>query len=520
MSQHRAAFRRLAGTHTLIPVTRALFSDLETPVAAFWKLHRGDHGFLLESVEGGEQWGRYTFMGTEPRAVYTVRGRTVRVARGGQTRERREEAPLVGLLRDLRAHRFYRDPALPRFVGGLVGALGYDAVRWFEDLPDRHGGPTSGTDSPPEAVFLETRLVAIWDNVRHRMTLVYLAEVPTPQDADAAWDEAQAALDEAEARLRGPLPPLPSAPPSAAPAPVETSLTDAAFAAQVEAARDYIAAGDVIQVVLSRRFSQPALGLHPFSVYRALRALNPSPYMFYLAAGEATVVGASPEALVRLTGDLVETRPIAGTRPRGATPEEDRAHEASLLADPKERAEHVMLVDLARNDVGRVSEPGTVAVTETMVVERYSHVMHMVSHVQGRTRPDVAAPEVIAATFPAGTLSGAPKVRAMEIIDELEPHRRGFYGGAVGTIGAEGDVDLAITIRSLVAWRGRLDVQAGAGVVYDSVPAREAEETRNKARAVLRAVDLARAGLGRRVDPETGAPSPQASPRGEEEHTS
>ena len=483
------AFRRLAATHTLIPVAREVFADLETPVSAFWKLRRGHHGFLMESVEGGERWARYTFMGTEPRAVYTATGDRLRVERPGQdTVDRTCADPLDAILSALRGQRVYRDPDLPRFVGGLVGAVAYDAVRRMERLPERQ--PVRPGE--PEICFMETRLTLVWDNLKHRAMLVFLAHVPAPAAADAAWDEAQRAPDEAAARLAGPLPPMPEAPPSGATREATASMDDADFARRVQAARELVAAGDIIQVVLSRRFTQPAAGLHPWLVYRTLRGLNPSPYVFYLELGETTLVGASPELLVRLTGSLVETRPIAGTRPRGATPDEDDALAAELLADPKERAEHVMLLDLGRNDVGRVAEIGSVRVTEQMGIERYSHVMHLVSHVVGRAQDGVTAADVLRATFPAGTLSGAPKIRAMEIIEALETERRGFYGGAVGLVGADGDADLCIAIRMLVARGDTFDVQAGAGIVHDSVPEREADETRNKARAVLRAIAEAR----------------------------
>lgn len=494
------AFRRLAAAHDLIPVTREVFTDLETPVAAFWKLRRGPWSFLLESVEGGERWARYTIMGTEPRSVSRATGDRLTISRLGQPDEVIVTDDPLGAVVDRFAHASaYVDPALPRFVGGLVGALSYDAVRWIEALPDRHGVVEG---DPPELIFLETELVLVWDNVKHRAVLVYLAQIApgVGDDADpvaAAWRTAQGALDDAEARLSGPLPALPTSP-SAALHTAVTETDDLAFGALVEQARRYIVAGDIIQVVLSRRFEQPADGLHPFLVYRVLRGLNPSPYMFYLELDDTTLVGASPEVLVRQTAGLVEVRPIAGTRPRGADPEADEALAEELLADPKERAEHVMLVDLGRNDLGRVSAIGTVDVRERFVIERYSHVMHLVSHVTGRLRPGLGPADVIRATFPAGTLSGAPKIRAMELIDALEGHRRGFYGGAVGVIGVDGTIDLCIAIRTLVARGETLTVQAGAGLVYDSVPEHEADETRNKARAVLRAIDQARRQFHRR----------------------
>ena len=497
----QTAFRRLAATHDSIPVSREIFTDLETPVSMFWKLRRGRWSFLLESVEGGESWARYTSMGTEPRAIYSARGGTLTITRPGRHDEVIETDDALQFVTErLDKRRVWVDPELPRFFGGLVGALPYDAVRQMERLPDRHGA----RQDVPDLVFMETDLVLVWDNLEHRAVLVYMADVEGPDDADAAWARAQAALDEAERRLMGPLPPLPVAPSGAPPEPT-TSVTDDQFAAAVEEARELISAGDIIQVVISRRFEQPADGLHPFLVYRALRQLNPSPYMFFLDLGETTLVGSSPEVLVRLTDRVVETRPIAGTRPRGATREEDVALAEELAADPKERAEHVMLVDLGRNDVGRVAEVGTVRLDEYMVIERYSHVMHLVSHVSGDARADASAAEVIRAVFPAGTLSGAPKVRAMEIIEELEPDRRGWYGGAVGMIGASGDLDLCIAIRMLVARSdGTFEVQAGAGIVYDSKPRFEAEETRSKARGALRAVELARSRFAAPTGPGGG----------------
>ncbi|MCC6620441.1 MAG: anthranilate synthase component I family protein [Deltaproteobacteria bacterium] len=500
----RERFVRLAERYRAIPVVREVLADLETPVAAYWKLRRGPWSFLLESVEGGEKQARYTLMGTEPRAVLSARGtRLVTERPGAAPSETTHAGPLgalgavldryVGLEVAPGMSADDGDPVeLPRFFGGLVGVIGYDAVRLIERIPDRHKSPT---DESPELTFLETRLVLVWDNLKHRAMLVHVARVDEASGAGAAWDEAIAALDAAEARLSGPLPALPESP-DPTPAEVYGAVDDRTYGALVERAREYIAAGDIIQVVLSRRFLQARRGLHPFLVYRALRGLNPSPYMFHIELGPRTLVGASPELLVRRSvgadATSVEVRPIAGTRPRGATPEEDLALEAELRADPKEIAEHVMLVDLGRNDVGRIAVPGSVHVVDRMVVERYSHVMHLVSGVTGTLRDGVGPAETLAATFPAGTLTGAPKIRAMQIIDELEKSRRGIYGGAVGTIGLDGTLDLAITIRTLVADDSTFAVQAGAGIVWDSDPAREADETHRKARAVLRAIDLAR----------------------------
>ena len=479
-------FRDLARSYALIPVAREVLCDLETPISAFWKLRRGQWSFLLESVEGGERWARYTSMGTEPRRIYRATGNTLEIEEPGIGIERLEVAdPLAYLAERQASKRLAPVDGLPRLFGGLVGSIAYDAVRGMEDLPE---GPPS-LEGVPDLCFLEVDLVLVWDNLKHRAVLVVLADVED-EDLDASWSRAQARLDEATRRLNGPMPPLPTAPKSP-PGKAMASCSDEDFADQVEAARTYIQSGDVIQVVLSRRFSVEAPDLHPFLVYRALRQLNPSPYMFYLDMGDTSLVGASPEVLVGATDGIVHTRPIAGTRRRGKTPDEDALMAAELQADPKERAEHVMLVDLGRNDVGRVSTIGSVNVDEYMVVERYSHVMHLVSHVSGRAREDVTAAEIISATFPAGTLSGAPKIRAMEIIDSLEPVRRGYYGGAVGMLAPGGDLDLAITIRTLVARRGAFEVQAGAGIVYDSNPRAEAQETRDKASGALRALELA-----------------------------
>ena len=482
-----AGFRQLAHDHDSAVVVREVLADLDTPITAFWKLKRGSHSFLLESVEGGETWARYTFMGTDPQAVFTVRGEEITVTRGDRAEPPVQTSdPLQYILSQIAPGRCYMPPSMPRFASGVVGAISYDAVRLFEHLPSPYEAP-----EPPDMVFFHTRVVLVWDNLKHRAMLITVARFDPERDVEDVWHEAQTALSETMSRLQGPLPLLPVSGDHDEVS-VTLSMDDDAFCEAVSRAKRYIEAGDIIQVVLSRSFSQPDLGLHPFLVYRTLRGLNPSPYMFYMEIGEVTLVGASPEVLVRKTGDRLESRPIAGTRPRGDTPEADAALARELQGDEKERAEHVMLVDLARNDLGRVSQIGSVVVTESEVIERYSHVMHLVSHVIG----DVAAPhtaeDVVKATFPAGTLSGAPKVRAMEIIDELEGHSRGFYGGAVGTIGIDGNIEFCISIRMLTAQGGRLVTQAGAGIVFDSVPAREAAETSSKASAVLRAIAEAR----------------------------
>ncbi len=475
-------FKELASPGRVIPVRREVVADLLTPLTAFLRLDRDPSkaAYLLESVEGGEKWGRYSFIGVEPRA--TIK----------QNLSDSDDllAEVCGF-----ASRWtpVGDEGLPRFWGGLVGFLGYDVVQCIETLP-RDNEPDLPT---ADAHLIEAGIVVALDSLRQRATVVCPVRIDTGMDVGAAYTQACAAIDAAVRRLRTPeepprpsieLTPLPEDPPS--------NLDEPQFCAIVERARDYIRAGDIIQVVLSRRFEVQSSSTTPFEIYRALRLTNPSPYMFYMRFDDYALVGASPEILVRREGDSVEVRPIAGTRRRGATVEEDLAIEAELLADPKELAEHVMLLDLGRNDVGRVAKTGTVEVTEKMVVERYSTVMHLVSSVVGTIDPSLPSEDVIRATFPAGTLSGAPKVRAMEIIEELEPSRRGVYGGAAGYIGYGGNLDLAIAIRSVLVTADKLYVQAGAGIVYDSVPAREFEETREKARGVLRAIRLAREAFG------------------------
>lgn len=517
-----SSFLRLAREHTLVPLSREVMADLETPVAAYWKLREGPASFLLESVEGGENWARYTLLGSAPRRIISATRSAIRVqtlAHEGQAAHTEDHpvdpsAPLgaLGLVLD----RYLSERvapgldesgtlvATPRFFGGLVGAVAYDAVRHVENIPDRHKPPK---EDPVDLVFLETRYVLAWDNLKHRAQLVTL--IPTHGDEaalTARYEAAQRLFDELEARLLSPLPPLPQSP-DPDPTEVYGAIDDRTFGQLVERAKEYIAAGDIIQVVLSRRFLQARRGLHPFLVYRALRAINPSPFMFYIELPDKTLVGASPELLVRQTPPsterpvaTAEVRPIAGTRHRGATPAEDEALAEELRRDPKEVAEHVMLVDLGRNDLGRVARRGppdedgrpAVSVDEVMVVERYSHVMHLVSHVSARLADGTTPAATVAATFPAGTLSGAPKIRAMQIIDELERSRRGFYGGAVGTVCVDGALDLAIAIRTLIADDSTFAVQAGAGIVWDSVPESEAEETHKKARAVLAAIDHAR----------------------------
>jgi anthranilate synthase component I len=476
----------------MVPVTRQVVLDGDTPVTAFAKLHRGPYGFLLESLEGGERWARYTFLATDMREVFRYHGRACErwTAASGWRTVSTDVAPLEHLGAVLRQHPPVDVPGLPRFTGGAVGYLGYDIVRTIESLP---GAPPDDRELP-DAVMMVTDTLLVLDNLYNRATVIANVEVPSDADDHALrrlYDAAEARIDDWLGRLAAPGTTRPlaiGAPPTLPPA--ITPYSDQAYQDGVRRIKEYIAAGDTFQTVLSRRLEVAAPD--PFLTYRYLRALNPAPYLYYLHCDDLHIIGSSPEILVRVEEGEVTLRPIAGTRPRGATLEEDAALAAELTADPKERAEHLMLVDLGRNDVGRVAEFGSVRLTAFMTIERYSHVMHLVSEVRGRLRPELDAVAALAASFPAGTVSGAPKVRAMQIIDELEPVRRGPYAGAVGYIGwGCRTMDTAITIRTCVMRGGRAWVQAGAGIVADSDPATEWRETEAKARAVLLALALA-----------------------------
>ena len=481
----------MASAGGLVPVWRELLLDTDTPVSAFAKLRRGPFAFLLESAPAGsETWSRYTFMGTEPRAAWRFQAGIAEdwTAAKGWHGSRQTEDPLSDLERLLTEFDAVSVPELGAFWGGAIGYFGYDVVRAIEHLPSP---PPRGVPAP-DALFVLTRAVVIIDNLRAQARLVVGVPVVRGTTTGAlreAYDDAQRELDDIERRLRTPLPLPPLRLDRSAPAAVgESTYERSKFLADVERIREYIFAGDCFQALLSRRIRVR----HDFpsdALYRALRALNPSPYMYHLVLDGVELVGSSPELLVRVAENRVTVRPIAGTRPRGATAADDERLSAELLADEKERAEHVMLVDLGRNDVGRVARYGTVAVTELMRIEKYSHVLHIVSQVEGELRDGVSGLDVFRATFPAGTMTGAPKVRAMEIIDELEPERRGPYAGAVGYIAAGARrMDLAITIRTCVIADGVASVQTGAGIVADSVPEREWEETENKARALLTAI--------------------------------
>jgi anthranilate synthase component I len=482
----------VAQGHNRIPLVREVLADLDTPLSIFLKLGNRPFTYLFESVQGGEKWGRYSFIGLPARTQVRIRGHRIEVTTDGAVVESLEHEDPLAWIEAFQARFRVPDLAgLPRFTGGLVGYFGFETVRLIE--PRLAGKEKPDALDLPDILLMVSDEVVVFDNLAGRLYLVVHADASQP----GGQAEASARLDRLEQRLMEPLDvPHPHTRPHAVPDYIAGWQAED-FKAAVARAQHYIVDGDVMQVVLAQRMSVP-FSAPPLDLYRALRGLNPSPYMYYMDLGDHHVVGASPEILVRLEDDRVTVRPIAGTRPRGRSPEEDRALEADLLADPKECAEHLMLIDLGRNDAGRVSRTGTVRVTDTMVIERYSHVMHIVSNVEGLLRPGLSAMDVLRATFPAGTVSGAPKIRALEIIDELEPVKRGVYAGAVGYLSWSGNMDTAIAIRTAVLREGVLHIQAGAGVVYDSVPENEWQETLNKGRAVVRAAEMASAGLGPR----------------------
>ncbi|MDD5083001.1 MAG: anthranilate synthase component I [Dehalococcoidales bacterium] len=456
----------------MVLVYREIIADLETPVSAFLKINRGGYSFLLESVEGGQRLARYSFIGTEPYKVLTTTGD-------------QGVDPLPLIAAELSQCKIVPVPGLPRFNGGAVGYLSYETVTRFEELPSPEKDPLK----LPESLFMLVDTLLVFDHVTHKIRV--LSYVRLDGDIEMAYRDAVEKIDGLISRLNQP---LPSDPHVGATVRTNSKLSSnfsrEEFEKSVLKIKQYITAGEAIQVVLSQRLSRPA-NVAPFEIYRALRTINPSPYMFFLDFNDFHIIGASPEILVRVEGDQVMTRPLAGTRPRGKTPADDIRLEHVLRSDEKECAEHIMLVDLGRNDIGRVSEPGTVAVSDLMDVERYSHVMHLVTHVQGQLRRDLTAGDALRACFPAGTVSGAPKIRAMEIIAELEPEKRGPYAGAVGYFAYSGNMDMAIAIRTMVVKDGIAYVQAGGGIVYDSVPEREYEESMNKAQALLKAIDQA-----------------------------
>ena len=478
-------YLRHAGDCNLVPVTREILCDMETPVAVLSRFSGRRNAFLLESVEGGEQWGRYSFIGVDPELLFE--------AGHGRASSKQLAAGLRSVYHGVKPAPA---PGLPRFIGGAVGFIAYEAAGEFERLPS----PKNTAGAPePVSRFLRVDKLIVFDNLRHTLQIVVCSRPGSPAPPAKAHAAARAEIDLIEETMRRP---AGHNPPAQCPAPeFSAAMRPEEYQAMVRQAQKYIVSGDIIQAVLSQRFSART-AVPPLEIYRALRLLNPSPYMYFLKIGDHYLVGSSPETMVRLTGSRIELRPIAGTRPRGANEQEDRRLADELLSDEKEKAEHVMLVDLGRNDVGRAAETGSVQVRDYMSIERYSHVMHIVSHVEGILRKDCDAADVLKATFPAGTLSGAPKVRAMEIIHELEPAPRGSYGGAVGYVGYDGSMDFAITIRTIEARRNpdkpaesEVSVQAGAGIVYNSVPEREFEETCHKARAMKAAVLMAANGL-------------------------
>jgi anthranilate synthase component 1 len=485
-------FTSLAGEgYNRIPVTREVLADLETPLSTYLKLASGPYSYLLESVHGGEKWGRYSIIGLPCSTVLRINGQEIALLRDDVVIETATAADPLAWLEEFQGrYRAPELPGLPRFNGGLVGYFGYDTVRYIEPR-------LAGFDKPdligcPDILLMVSDELVVFDNLAGTLQLIVHVD---PAEADA-YARGQARLDTLTQQLHRA---IPDAGEHAGDVVVEeadfvSGMTRAGFESAVDRIKDYIVEGDAMQVVLSQRMSIP-FAAAPLDLYRALRSLNPSPYMYYLDLGDFHIVGSSPEILVHLEDDMVTVRPIAGTRPRGRDEAADQRLEQDLLADPKELAEHLMLIDLGRNDAGRVSEIGSVTLTEKMVIERYSHVMHIVSNVTGKIRPGMSAIDVLRATFPAGTVSGAPKIRAMEIIDELEPVKRGVYAGAVGYLSWSGNMDTAIAIRTAVIKDGTLHIQAGAGIVADSVPRNEWDETMNKGRAIFRAVAMACAGL-------------------------
>jgi anthranilate synthase component 1 len=487
-------FLTLARQGNVVPVYRQLIGDTLTPVSAFCKIQEGDWAFLFESVVNGERLGRYSFLGAGPFLRFQAFDNRVQIQRTGKAAEQREVADPLKLLEEiLAAYRAPHVPGLPRFAGGAVGYAGYDAVRYVERLPHP---PVDDRQLPDLCFALYDRMV-IFDHINKTVAAVAHAHLPgssvSEQEAARCYREACARVDRLVERLQQGVADLQLTDIAAAGEtrrPHHSNFAPGDFERAVEKSKEYIKAGDIFQVVLSQRLTTETRA-RPFDIYRTLRVVNPSPFMFYLKAGPICLVGASPEIMARVEGDLLTIRPLAGTRPRGKTPEEDDSLAAELLADPKERAEHIMLVDLGRNDVGRVALFGTVQLSDVMTVERYSHVMHLCSNVTGRLEPGKTAFDVLRACLPAGTLSGAPKVRAMEIIDELEPHRRGPYGGAVGYVDFTGNMDTCIALRTMVLKGQTAYLQAGAGIVADSVPAMEYVETMNKAMSLLKALEIA-----------------------------
>ncbi|MCX7918542.1 MAG: anthranilate synthase component I [bacterium] len=484
-----AEFREKAKQGNLIPVYKEILADIETPVSAFRKLMHQEYAFLLESVEGGEKIARYSFLGVNPSLIFKSKGNEIQIIRGGFIEKKTVNDPLDSLKQLLRKYTSVPDPNLPRFYGGAVGYLSYDMVRFMEVLPDKNPDDLA----VPDAYFMFTDAILIFDHVQHKIKVVSNAHIEN-SDIDTAYFSAVDQIQQLIEILREPVEPSKPRIDKHPMHEFSSNFTQSEFESAVERALEYIRAGDIFQVVLAQRL-QTNISADPFDIYRALRSVNPSPYMYYLQFGDLKLAGSSPEVMVRVENRVVEVRPIAGTRRRGKSEKEDDDLIEDLLADPKERAEHIMLVDLGRNDVGRVSKYGTVEVTDLMTIEKYSHVMHIVSNVRGELNDGLDEFDALRACFPAGTVTGAPKIRAMEIIDELEPTRRGIYAGAVGYFSFSGNLDTCITIRTILIKDDTAYISVGAGLVADSVPANEFQETMNKAKAMLRAIELAEEGL-------------------------
>ncbi len=485
-------FRKVAKPGAVVPVYQEILADLETPVSAYMKIAQGQsHAFLLESVEQAGSLGQYSFIGANPSVIFRAKGTEVTIERGGKETTFSAEKPLHELRRVMADYKPVEMAGLPEFHGGAVGYLSYDQVRFFETLPDEN----PDTLNLPDLYFVITDTMLLFDHVNNRIKIV--SNVHVDGDVDKAYATGVAKIEALETQLKQPLSDVMVEPTvSGLPNDIQSNFTREAFCDVVNRAKEYICAGDIFQVVLSQRFQRPVTAA-PVTLYRSLRSINPSPYMLLMQFPEFALVGSSPEVMTRVNKGKAMVRPIAGTRPRGKTAAEDQAYEVDLLADEKEIAEHVMLLDLGRNDIGRISKPGTVAPVpgKRMVIERYSHVMHIVSEVEGDLRDDCDAYDALEATFPMGTVSGAPKIRAMQIIDELETERRGPYSGGCGYISYSGDMDTCILIRTMIVKDGTAYCQAGAGIVYDSDPDREYEETQNKAKALFRAVEFAEKGL-------------------------
>jgi anthranilate synthase component I len=483
-------YKELTKQGNLIPVYAEILSDLETPVSAFLRIMNSDYAFLLESVEGGEKWARYSFLSANPQIIFRSRGKRAEIIRGARHEVVEGFTDALEPLRDLMSqYKPVEIPELPRFIGGAVGYISYDMIRYFEELPEDTVDELSVYDTH----FMISDTIIVFDNVRHTMKIVINTHIEEGDDLKDSYEDAVKRIAELIEKLQST---MQVEPPRVYESQLnyESNFEREEYLEVVKRCKEYIRQGDIIQVVPSQRFRAPAK-VDPMVLYRALRRVNPSPYMFFVKLGAEQLIGSSPEVLIRVEDGVAELRPIAGTRPRGENPDDDEFMEKDLLSDPKEMAEHIMLVDLGRNDLGRVCEIGSVEVTELAIIERYSHVMHIVSNVRGKVADGRDAYDVFRASFPAGTLTGAPKIRAMEIIEEMEPTRLGCYGGSVGYFSFTGAMDMCIAIRTLLIKDGMLNIQAGGGVVADSDPDSEYMETVNKSKALMKAVDMARRGL-------------------------